>query len=81
MLTRPKTIPGFKWGKLAETLADSRHGRQSHFIVVAEWASESSYAEWQSMAMPSLSKEAVRTFLDCLDNPAAGKLYEVRQSS
>jgi hypothetical protein len=55
--------------------------QQAHFIVVAEWASESDYVQWQSVAMPSLSKDLVREFLDCLDEPAPGKLYEIRASS
>ncbi|MFT7245336.1 MAG: heme-degrading monooxygenase HmoA [Candidatus Azotimanducaceae bacterium] len=93
MLTRPKSIPGFKWGRLAESFSRSS-GRsingsmdkpsdqqQAHFIVVAEWASESDYVQWQSVAMPSLSKDLVREFLDCLDEPAPGKLYEIRASS
>jgi len=80
MLSRPKSISGFKWGRLAESLDTSLDEQQAHFIVVAEWASESDYVRWQSVAMPSLSKDLVSEFLDCLDEPAPGKLYEIRES-
>lgn len=75
MLSRPKSIPGFRWAKLAESVDGSE------FVVLGEWDSQDDYAAWQAISLRALDKSLARTFVATFQDPQPGKLYRTIETS
>lgn len=75
MLTRPTSIEGYHWGKLAAAEDDKT------FIVVAEWASKADYVHWQAISLKGLDPTLMKEFLLTLNDPRPGSLFKTLVSN